>query len=90
MVFAVLAIAGYYVGAAVANDHNAANEPVGVMVVEEEYGMITVPEKQPATKDHHADKQEMMHQNHNSTGSNNGANNAGGVMVEEEISETEN
>lgn len=44
-----LAVAGYYVGAAVAMNHNAGdtpNEPAGVMVIEEGYGVVANPDTQ--------------------------------------------
>ena len=44
-----LAVTGYYVGAAVAMNHNAGdtpNEPAGVMVIEEGYGVVANPDTQ--------------------------------------------
>ncbi len=82
-----LAVTGYYVGAAVAMNHTPGenqNEPTGVMVVEEEYGVVATPDGQNVphtTKDnnHHKDQKHNMK---------NGKSNDG-TMVVEEVDEME-
>jgi len=93
-VFAFLAVIGYYIASAAAGDGKNANvssnEPMGVMVVEEEYGIVTEPANASTTnsKNHNSDK--THNEMHKATGKNHNTQNNGGMMVEEEISETEN
>lgn len=71
------AVTGYYVGAAVAMNHNPAenkSEPVGVMVVEEEYGVVAAPDtqnQQPAAKNDSHNKNQK-HDTKNQNPDNNG------------------
>lgn len=92
MVFTLLVVVGYYVGSAVAQNKNAqasadSNAPDGVMVIEEEYGVITPvvdtsaqpaaakEMKAPATS---TDKNQAVKNNNN---------NSNGNMVEETVTE---
>ena len=82
-----LAVTGYYVGAAVAMNHNPQhnqNEPAGVMVMEEEYDVVATPDTQntkPMTKEH----KNQRDQKHNMKNATSGS----GTMVVEEVDEME-
>ena len=87
--FVFLAVVGYYVGVAVANDHNTMQEPTGVMVVEEEYDVIAVPQNQQPNQPKNKETVKKDSSKHIPPAGQ-ATNNGGGMMVEEEISETEN
>ena len=90
-VFAFLAVIGYYIGSAVAGDskntNSATDEPMGVMVVEEEYGVVTAPQA-ASQSDHNAKNHTSGHKTMNKNSATGGAN-SGEMSVEEEIEETE-
>lgn len=82
-----LAVTGYYVGAAVAMGHNPSEkqtEPSGVLVVEEEYGVVATPDNQKtqSTSAHDGQNNDKNHQMKNSNSDN-------GAMVVEEVDEME-
>lgn len=87
--FAFLAVIGYYIGNAVAQGKNNSNsqEPVGVMVIEEEYDVVA-PVSAESAAQHKESAKKMMQQKHHNNSSNQ-HNSSDGVMMEETISETE-
>lgn len=86
-----LAVTGYYVGVAVAMNNDSVsgvNEPSGVMVVEEEYGIVATPDThdvKSVTENHKNNHANVEKQKHNMK--NNHSNDE--TMVVEEVDETE-
>ena len=87
IMFTFLAVTAYYVGAAVAMNHNPnenKKEPSGVMVMEEEYDVVVTPDEQnqQATSKENKKNQDQKHDMKN-----HGTND--GTMVVEEVDEME-
>ncbi|MBR1649068.1 MAG: hypothetical protein IJ689_05660 [Alphaproteobacteria bacterium] len=87
----LLLVAGYYIGSAVANnspDNTSANTPE-VMVIEEEYGTVSIPDSQNAPMKAHQ-KADTSNHNTSSSQTTSSSNTATAVEMEESLSETSN
>ena len=85
--FTFLALTGYYVGVAVAQNNAEsmnANEPVGVMVVEEQYSVEATPDTEMKQDKKTAD---AKNNNEKATSDVNGNNTEEAEIVEEDVTE---